>query len=163
MNPGEEKKRPGHCARAFVEGALLEREAEGALKDTRITVRAADHAKGTYGLIHGGRRAGEVRMVSGVEGIPAELEGLSFPQSPVLHDRCIDAKDARSPVGVLAGVAEAAPSRRIVVTGGGKDEGGRVEVALGRVNPCLLYTSTRGGILPMAPTDPKPPQVTVLP
>ena len=69
------------------EGAKSEGQAEGALEDTRMTVHAADHAKNTWGLIHGGRRVGEVRMVGSIEGIPAELEGLSFCQSPVLHDR----------------------------------------------------------------------------
>jgi len=67
-------------------------------------------------------------MVGGVEGIPAELEGLSFPQSPVLHDRCINAKNAWSEVSVLAGVAETAPIRRVVVAGDGIGKGGLVEV-----------------------------------
>ena len=43
----DEKLRPGHCARASGEGAKSEGEAKGALKDARITVRAADHAKST--------------------------------------------------------------------------------------------------------------------
>jgi hypothetical protein len=70
-------------------GALhfLESEAEGALEETRMTVHAADHAKNTWGLINGGRRVGEVWMVGSVEGISAQLEGLSFHQRPVLHNR----------------------------------------------------------------------------
>jgi len=73
-----------------------------------MAVGAGDYAKDTRGLIHGGRRVAKVGVVGGIEEIPAELEGLVFLQDPVLHDRCIDVKEAGSPVGVSAGVAEAA-------------------------------------------------------
>ncbi len=88
-NPSQRtKKQSGSCdPDCLSEGTKSEGQAEGALEDAGMAVHAADHAENTWGLIHGGRRVGEIRMVGSIEGIPAELEGLSFRQRPVLHDR----------------------------------------------------------------------------
>jgi len=74
-------------------------------------------------------------MVGGVEGIPAELEGLSLRQSPVLHDRCNRCQ--RRPVPSR----RSCPCRRNrTIPAFGryrrrKGEGCWVEVAFARISP----------------------------